>query len=542
MFRSNLDGSELELYYSGLRNPQDLAFDEWGNLFTCDNNADIGDASRLTYILEGGSSGWTQGWQLLGYSDFGKLAGIGDRKPDPWLDEGMWKMRFDVQPANILPPTGLITNGPVGLTFYPGTGFPETYARHFFVCDYTAGDNSGVYSGTVEDDGAGFAMKGTEKFLWGITATDVAFGYDGRLYVSDYGGGWHLPMKGSVVAVAHPDAVKNPLVEEVRKIFNDGFAKRDAAELSKLLAHADMRVRQRAQFELVKRGAEGFAALTAAARSAADLHARVHGIWGLAQLSRTQPDALNTLVWLLHDDNARVREQAAKVLGDAHYQAAVDTLLPLLNDSSARVKTFAAIALGKLHCSSDVTALLDILRENNDKDAFLRHGAVMGLVGANDVSALHASTADASRAVRLGVLLALRRLGDAGVAQFLKDADPFIYAEAVRAIYDTPISGAMPELAAEAEHIVADPAHFKATAPLIFSRILHANARYSPPARGTAIAQLCAQTIIPENTRMLGLLALEKWESPSLVDPVLGLPRPPERHAKFAVDERCVRR
>ena len=257
----------------------------------------------------------------------------------------------------------------------------------------------------------------------------------------------------------------------------------------------------------------------------------------MAQLSRTQPDALNTLVWLLHDDNARVREQAAKVLGDAHYQAAVDTLLPLLNDSSARVKTFAAIALGKLHCSSDVTALLDILRENNDKDAFLRHGAVMGLVGANDVSALHASTADASRAVRLGVLSALRSARDAGVAQFLKDADPFIYAEAVRAIYDTPISGAMPELAAEAEHIVADPAHFKATAPLIFSRILHANARYSPPARGTAIAQLCAQTIIPENTRMLGLLALEKWESPSLVDPVLGLPRPPERHAKFAVDD-----
>ncbi len=114
VFRCNLDGTGLEQYYFGLRNPQDLAFDEFGNLFTCDNNADIGDGARLTYILEGGSSGWHMGWQQLGYSDFAKLAGLPGKHPDPWLDEGLWKMRFENQPAWILPPVGLITSGPCG--------------------------------------------------------------------------------------------------------------------------------------------------------------------------------------------------------------------------------------------------------------------------------------------------------------------------------------------------------------------------------------------------------------------------------------------
>lgn len=527
VFRSNLDGTNLELYYTGLRNPQELAFDEWGNLFTGDNNANTGDDSRLEYILEGGTSGWHSGWQLLAYADFATLGGLDERKPDAWNHEGMWKLRTPAQPSDILPPVGLITNGPCGLAYYPGTGLPESYSNHFFICDYTAGANSGVYSCLAEESGAGFNLKDKDKFAWGIPATDVAFGYNGKVYISDYGGGWGLPMKGAIYAIAHAESLKNPIVEEVRALFNnESFSKMDAAGLSKLLAHVDMRVRQRAQFELAKRGKEGFAALTEAARSAKDLHARVHGIWGMGQLSVTEPDALNTVVWLLHDDNARVREQAAKTLGDVRYAASIDALLPLLNDPSPRVKTFVAIALGKMKCNSDVTALLKILRDNDDKDAFLRHGAVMGLVGANDVSALRANAKDASRAVRLGILLALRRLDDPAAAMFLNDSDPFIYADAVRAIYDTPITAAMPELAAQAERILADSAAFKKTAPLIVNRILHASARYTGPGRATVIARLCAETTIPENIRVMGLKALQRWENPTLVDPVLGLPRP----------------
>src|SRR5678815_3529687 len=51
VFRSNLDGTELELVHRGLRNPQELVFDEHGNPFTGDNDSDQGDQERLVYLL-----------------------------------------------------------------------------------------------------------------------------------------------------------------------------------------------------------------------------------------------------------------------------------------------------------------------------------------------------------------------------------------------------------------------------------------------------------------------------------------------------------
>ena len=111
VFRSNLDGTGLELVHRGLRNPQELVFDDHGNLFTGDNDSDQGDMERLVHVVEGGDSGWRVGYQF---------APLG--KGGPWISESLWKPRFPGRPAYLLPPICNIEDGPSGLTYYPGTG------------------------------------------------------------------------------------------------------------------------------------------------------------------------------------------------------------------------------------------------------------------------------------------------------------------------------------------------------------------------------------------------------------------------------------
>ena len=518
VFRCNPDGSELEVFSFGLRNPQDLVFDQFGNLFTGDNNSDSGDQARWVYLVEGGDNGWRVGYQFM-------------ERPysrGPFNAEKLWYPHFDGQAAYLVPPIANIASGPSGVAYFPGTGLPERFRDHFFLVDFRGGGaNSGVHTFTIKPKGASFELVDPQHFIWGILATDIKFGVAGGVYVSEWVQGWEMTGKGRIYRMHDPAIDKDPLVLETKQLLSDGMEKRSLKELVLLLAHRDMRVRQEAQFALADRGPQAIKTLAGAARQGMNQLARLHAIWGIGQISArfrvpgSTPEvaaALDVLAQLLADDDAEVRAQAAKVLGERRYLNAHDRLIKLLGDASSRVRFFAALSLGKLGRREALPAIFAMLRENADQDPYLRHAGVMALTWIDDIDSLLAAAKDSSSAVRLGALLAVRRLQRSEIAMFLNDNDPAIVLEAARAINDEPINGAMPDLAA----LIAKPT----TSEPLLRRVLNANFHVGTTDSARALAAFAAREDAAENMRTEALDELADWPHPSGRDRVVGLWRP----------------
>ncbi|MDB5294246.1 MAG: hypothetical protein JWO31_229, partial [Phycisphaerales bacterium] len=169
VLRCEPDGSRLEIVHRGLRNPQELAFDERGDLFTGDNNSDGGDATRWVHVVDGGESGWTVGWQWVG-GPFGRGA---------WNGERLWEADPKVPALYRLPPVAnLKLAGPAGLTYTPGTGMPDGWQNRFLLVDFRGGaaGGSGIYALQNKPKGASHELAEVKDLLTGVLPTDVEFG------------------------------------------------------------------------------------------------------------------------------------------------------------------------------------------------------------------------------------------------------------------------------------------------------------------------------------------------------------------------------
>jgi quinoprotein glucose dehydrogenase len=446
VFRCEPDGTKLELVMRGLRNPQELAFDDFGNLFTGDNDSDQGDRERWVYVVEGGDAGWRIGWQ---HHPLGK-------EFNPWLAEHMWEPRDakKKQPAFILSPIANLPDGPSGLVHYPGTGLPAEYAGSFFLAGYkgsTAKSNVSTFKSVP--DGAGFKLEGLRTFIDNIQATDVDFGPDSRFYVSAWDEGWERSDQGRIYRLSHEAARKEQAAQiaEVQKILAEGFAKRSDEELAALLGHFDQRVRLNAQWLLAERrvaavllqigAANNNSKWTLAERlaSAAPLEvekvlmktiregagiqkrlARLHAIWASAQSSRVLFQSVgfkaqqaypadSAAQAIFTDPDPEIRSAMLRSYSD--WEGAWDPKLrewatAQLADPAPRVRFFAATALAKKGRAQELPAIVNMLRENDGKDQYLQHAGVMALAHCANGDALATTAKDPNRHVRLAAVLA----------------------------------------------------------------------------------------------------------------------------------------
>jgi len=510
VLRCELDGSDLEVVHRGLRNPQELAFDQWGDLITGDNNSDGGDKARLVQVLPGADSGWRIGFQWL--SDRGA-----------WNREKMWHPRHPEQSAGIVPPIRNFADGPSGLAYDPGVGLPDTFRDCFFLCDFRgAAGYSGVRTFRLSRSGAGYEVQDHDKIAWNTLATDVDFGPDGSLYLFDWVHGWSKTGKGRIIKVRTPKMANDFKLRNSARTLGSDFSKLNKSRLQPLLAHADRRIRQKAQFALIDLKAQD--ALEAAASQRTSKLARLHGIWGLGVMLRGgQASCRDPLADLLRDDDSDVRAMAARALGDARSQRDVKRLSDLMRDDNSRVKREAALALARI--GSDAAPAADQLfaaaRHNNDRDAVLRHAIIYALSEVAPRTKLTQNIDADDLATQRATLLALARQQAPEVTRFLTHADEQLRYEAARAIYETPIPTA---LAALSRLIYDDDADSER----IDWRAINAARMRGETEDGEALVHYATSANHSKKMRLEALDVLAEWARPRGQCRVVGNWRPCE--------------
>ena len=217
--RSNPDGSDFEVFAAGLRNTHEFVFDEYGNLISQDNDGDHpGEKERLVYIVEGSDSGWRTNWQ------FGKYTDPDNNLYKVWMDEELYKPRWDGQAAHITPCIMNYHSGPTGMLYNPGTALGPEWKNKFFVVEFTgSAARSFVHAFQLKPKGATFEFAGEEKVVGGVLPTGIEFGPDGAMYIADWIDGWGVKKYGRVWKLDSEEGNTSAIRKETESLDSGGL-------------------------------------------------------------------------------------------------------------------------------------------------------------------------------------------------------------------------------------------------------------------------------------------------------------------------------
>jgi putative membrane-bound dehydrogenase-like protein len=388
------DGTDLEIFATGLRNPFDIGIDPFMNLFTRDNddNRAGGWDIRVSHLIQGAYYGYSQH-----YANF---------------------------PDEIMPPLGQFGGGSgTGNLFLQDDRWPERFRNVLLTGDW---GRSEVYRHELHSHGPTFDLK-QEVFLKIPRPTGIDMDGSGRLYVASWRGGeasnYVGPNVGFIARIT-PAGIKPaplPSLKEAR-----------FAELVRQMSGPNSVARLPSQREILRRGrsAETSVALLALASDPkAALEGRVAAIFALKQLDGKE--AHPGLLRLAED--AAVREFALRALTDRKKELdGLDTrrFVAALADPSPRVRAQALISLARLNDVSAAKSILPLtsrpggsvmptrkpVHAQPDPDRVIPHLAVRALIALGAVDAcLEAIDGPHAR----GALWAMRYMHDQRIVEGL---------------------------------------------------------------------------------------------------------------------------
>ncbi len=326
ILRVRPDGTGLEVFATGLRNPFAVAIDPFMNIFTRDNTNDgAGWDERVSHILQTADYGYP-----LRFTRF--------------TDEIMTPLRAYGQ------------GGGTGALFIQDDRWPQAYRGALLTGDW--GRNE-VYRHELTPSGASFRAS-SDVFLTMPRPTGMDMGPDGRLYVASWRGGEasvHVgPDVGFIACITPPGWKSSP---------HRDFEQMTLGELTTALCSKRAVESFDAQREIIRRGGSPRLTMTLS-RLAADptrpLNGRVAAMLALKQLNGTRShELMRRLLW---DDT--IREFALRALAGRKNQLGgleSDLFIRALSDRSPRVRAQALIALGRLgraDVASQIIPLTDL--------------------------------------------------------------------------------------------------------------------------------------------------------------------------------------
>jgi putative membrane-bound dehydrogenase-like protein len=381
------DGTDLEVFATGLRNPFDIGMDPFMNLFTRDNddNRAGGWDIRVMHLIQSAYYGYSQH-----YANF---------------------------PDEIMPPLGQFGGGSgTGNLFLQDERWPAKFRDVLFTGDW---GRSEVYRHELTRHGPTFDLK-QEVFLKLPRPTGIDLDGSGRLYVASWRGGeasMYVGPNVGFIACVTPKGLKPAPFPPLKDL--------SLVQLIRALCGPNAVARFHSQREILSRGrsAEATNLLVAlAADGKAPLEGRALAIFALKQLDGTESRV--PLLKLAADPMAR--EFALRALTDRKQELdGLDTkpFIAALADESPRVRAQALISLGRL---GDVSAARSILpltirpkgsvmptrrpvHAQPDADRALPHLAVRTLIG---LGAIDACLDAVDGPYAPGALAALRYLHD----------------------------------------------------------------------------------------------------------------------------------
>jgi putative membrane-bound dehydrogenase-like protein len=358
------DGTELEIYCTGLRNPFDLAIDPFLSIFTRDNTNDgAGWDTRVSHLMQSAEYGYTRLFANFTDETMPALGAFGG-------------------------------GGGTGGLFVQDPRWPAKYRRALFTGDW---GRSEVYFHELKADGPTFNLR-QEVFLKLPRATGMDIDGSGRMYVASWLGGEasvHVGPNVGFVARITPKGLEPRSFPDLKLEVTTG--------LVRYLSAPEAVTRLHAQGEILRRGpsveiSQTLAAL--AADPAALPEGRIAAIYTLKQLDGA--DSHPRLMELTED--SAVREFALRALADRKSELEGVSAMPFvaaLEDPSPRVRSQALISLGRLGDASIAKQILPLtsrpagsamptqqpVQNQPDPDRVIPHLAMKALVSLNAADA-----------------------------------------------------------------------------------------------------------------------------------------------------------